>query len=75
VRQRVDHLAQSDHLFYRPDGQALGNDAQGQPLLLLRIVETKERTGVPGRKYSSSDPALDACRQPQEAKCVCHLRS
>jgi len=43
----------------------------------LRVPRTVavERTGVPGRKYSSSDPALDARRQPQEAKGVCHLRS
>jgi len=50
-----------------------GLDPQGEPLLLLRVLDREQRPGVTGGQHPGRDPPLDRRSQLQQKQRVGHL--
>ncbi len=60
-------LAQRDDLLDGPHGQPLGDDAGGEPVLRIGILQRQQRPGVAGREHAGCHPSLHGRRQPQQS--------
>lgn len=71
--RRLPGPHQRDDLFDRTDREPLGDDPQGEPLLLLRVLDREQRPGVTGGQHPGRDPPLDRRSQLQQTQRVGHL--
>ena len=65
---------QRDELLGGAHRQPLGDDAAGELVLHVRIVQAEQRPGVPGRQHAGGDPALHRHRQVEQPDRVGDLR-
>ena len=66
---------QRDDLLDRPHRKPLGDDAVGEPVLLLGVVHGQQRPRVPGGEHPGRHPPLHRRREPQQPQRVGHLRT
>ena len=65
---------EGDDLFHVADGQALGDDPDGQAFLRFRVLQAEQGPGVTGTEHARGDPLLHGRRQVQQAQGIADVR-